>query len=162
MVNKCVIFGCKSGYDNQHEKVSTFSFPFNRPDLLEKWVKFVNRPNWKPSKSSVVCVKHFKNKLIIHGQRKKLKWELQPVPTVHSNKALKRPSTLPIMALPRKLPKPRVFQNDKLKQFQNKDVIQSFDDLCLKTAPAGYQCRKTNNFLIYYNTVFLKKVVFLQ
>ena len=72
-------------------------FPFNRPDLLEKWIKYVNQPIWKPSKSSVVCVKHFKNELIIHGQRKKLKWKLQPVLTVHSNEAIKRPSTLPLL-----------------------------------------------------------------
>ena len=63
MVHKCVIFGCKSDYDNQNEKMSTFSFPFNRPDLLEKWIKYVNQPNRKPSKSSIVCVKHFKNEL---------------------------------------------------------------------------------------------------
>ena len=100
MVNKCVVFGCKSGYDSQKEKVSGFSFPFTKPDLLEKWTKFVNRTNWKPSKSSVICVKHFKEELIIFGQRKKLKWELQPVPTVHSNEALKRPSTLPNVSLP--------------------------------------------------------------
>ena len=52
------------------------------------------------------CVKHFKKGM--YGQRKKLKWELQPVPTVHSNKALKR---LSITALSKKLPEPRVFQN---------------------------------------------------
>ena len=42
MVHKCVVFGCKSDFDNQNEKVSTFSFPFNRPHLLEKWIKYVN------------------------------------------------------------------------------------------------------------------------
>ena len=82
--------------------------------MLQKWIKYVNQPVLKLSKSSVVCVKNFKNELIIHGQRKKLKWELQPVPIVHSNEALKRPSTLPIIILPRKLPEPRVFQNDEL------------------------------------------------
>ena len=58
------------------------------------------------------CVKYFKKG--IYGQRKKLKWELQPVPTVHSNEALKRLSNI---ALSRKLPEPRVFQNDELEQF---------------------------------------------
>ena len=47
--------------------------------------------------------------------------------TVYSSQALKRPSTLPIIALLLKLPKPRVFQNNELEQFENKDVIQSFD-----------------------------------
>ena len=64
-------FDCISGYDNQREKMS--GFPFNKPDLLEKWVKFVNRPEWKPSKSSVICVKHFQQEFVNNGMRKKLK-----------------------------------------------------------------------------------------
>ena len=107
MVNKCVVFGCKSGYDNQQEKVSDFSFPFNEPDLLEKWVKFVNRPEWKPSKSSVICVKHFQQEFVNNDMRKKLKWEMHPVPTLHNAEAMKRPSTPPNTSLPRKAPKVR-------------------------------------------------------
>ena len=124
MVNKCVVFGCKSGYDNnQQEKVSGFSFPFNKPDLLEKWVKFVNRPEWKPSKSSVVCVKHFQQEFVNNGMRKKLKWEMQPIPTLHTAEAMKRSSTLPNTSLPRKAPKVQIYQEDELNNFQNKDVI---------------------------------------
>ena len=66
-------------------------------------------------KSLKKCVKHFKK--VMYGQRKKLKWELHPVPAVRCNEALRRPSTLSIIALSRKLPEPRVFQNDKLEQF---------------------------------------------
>ena len=95
MVNKCVIYGCKSGYDNQKEKVFGISFPFNKPDLLEKWMKCINRPAWKPSKSSVIGVKHFQEEYILNGQRKNLKWEMQSVPTLYTAEALKRPSTLP-------------------------------------------------------------------
>ena len=72
MVNKCVVFGCKSGHDNQQEKVSGFSFPLNNPDLLEKWVKFVNRPEWKPSKSSVICVKHFQQEFVNNWHEKEV------------------------------------------------------------------------------------------
>jgi len=43
----------------------------------------------------------------------KLKCEKQPVPTVHTQKALKRPSTLPTPRLPRKAPKQRVYQADE-------------------------------------------------
>ena len=39
------------------------------------------------------------------------------MPTVHGNEALKRPSTLPYVLLPRKAPKHRIYQNDKLDQF---------------------------------------------
>ena len=41
MVNKCVSFGCSSGYHTNREKVSTFSFPLAKSDLLKKWGKFV-------------------------------------------------------------------------------------------------------------------------
>ena len=75
MINACVVFGCKSGYSSQSHKVSGFSFPFEKPDLLilVQWIKFVNRKNWKPSKHSIICAKHFKDELIKDGQRKKLK-----------------------------------------------------------------------------------------
>jgi len=36
------------GYNTKHEKVHGF-FPFNKPDLLAKWIKFVNRSDWKPT-----------------------------------------------------------------------------------------------------------------
>ena len=41
MVNKCVAFGCSSGYHTNRKKVLMFSFPFGKSDL-EKWVKFIN------------------------------------------------------------------------------------------------------------------------
>ena len=61
MVNACVVFGCKSGYSSQSHKVNGFSFPFEKPDLLARWIKFVNRKNWKPSKNSIIFAKHFKD-----------------------------------------------------------------------------------------------------
>ena len=45
MVNKCVVFGCSSGYHTNREKVSTFSFPL---DFLKK---FVNSNDWFPLKN---------------------------------------------------------------------------------------------------------------
>ena len=42
MVNKCVAYGCQSGYDETKTKVRTyvamFRFPLNNKDLLVKWV----------------------------------------------------------------------------------------------------------------------------
>lgn len=47
MVNKCVVvvFDWKTGYSTgtSNEKVSTSEFPFKRPKLLVKWIKFVKR-----------------------------------------------------------------------------------------------------------------------
>ena len=61
MVNACVVFGCKSGYDSQSRKVSGLSLTFEKPDLLALWIKLINRKNRKPSKNSIVCAKHFKD-----------------------------------------------------------------------------------------------------
>ena len=72
MLDKCVAFGFPSGYDTNNEKVSTFSFPLGKSDLIKKWIKFVNRNNCFLSKNSVHCIKHFEDKYILKGKRNKL------------------------------------------------------------------------------------------
>ena len=56
-MNKCVAFGCKSGYDDtkgeSREKVATFHFPLSNPEILNDWIHFVNRKDWTPTSSSV-------------------------------------------------------------------------------------------------------------
>ena len=153
MVNACVV----SGYSSQSHRVSGFPFPFEKPDLLAWWIKFVNRKNWKPSKNLIICAKHFKDELIKDGKRKKLKWELLPVPTIHSEKALKRPSVLPCASIICKAPKIRLFQKDELGNFENDDIIKSFNDVTSKNAPPGYLCHQTKDFIIYYKIVFNEK-----
>ena len=74
MVNKCVAFGCSNGYDTSSEKVSTLSFPFGKSGLIEKWIKFVNRNNWFPTKIPVLCIKHFEYEYILKDKRNKLNW----------------------------------------------------------------------------------------
>ena len=65
MVNKCVVYGCISEYKTNQEKVSSFEFPIKRPQLMKKWILFVNRRNWTSSKSFVICIKHFKNDFML-------------------------------------------------------------------------------------------------
>ena len=90
------------------------------------WINFFNRKICKPNKNSILCAKHLKDELIKVSRRKKLKWELLPVPTIHTEKALKRPSLLPCATIRlRKAPKTRIFQNDKLGNFENDDIIKS-------------------------------------
>ena len=48
-LKKCCI-GCSSGYHINREKVSNFSFPLGKSDLIEKWMKFVHRNEWFPTK----------------------------------------------------------------------------------------------------------------
>ena len=65
MVNKCCIYNCRS---NDARENHTVVFLFPRDDDLKKiWVRFVNRKDWFPSNSSVLCTKHF--------EKKYLKWE---------------------------------------------------------------------------------------
>ena len=128
--------------------------------MPEKWVKFLNRSEWKPLKSSVICVKHFQPEFVNNGMKKKLKWKMQPVPTLHTAEAMKIPSTLTNTSSPRKAPKVRNYPEDELSNFQNKDVISCFADLCSRNAPKGYCCHKTDHYIIYYNLVFHKESSF--
>ena len=107
MVNKCVAFGCSTGYENTGEKISTFSFPHDKPDLIQKWLKFVNRADWVPTKHSVLCMKHFEERFIVKGKRNTLNWSLHPVPNILSEKIRNRPSLLPTTSELRKPPKRR-------------------------------------------------------
>ena len=70
MVNKCVVYGCKSGYKQSQGNVPSFCFPANESSLFKKWVIFVNLTNWKPSANLVICAKHFLDKFICDGQGK--------------------------------------------------------------------------------------------
>ena len=112
MVNKCVAYGCKTGYESRgknKQSIASFRFPLYKADLLVQWTRYVNRPDWA-------------HKFIIRRKRNKLRWGLNPVPTIHSDETLKRPSTLPTPVSKRNPPKNRVFQDDQLGVFQENDI----------------------------------------
>ena len=100
-------FGCSSGYDTHSEKVCTFSFPLGKFDLIEKLIKCVNRNNCFPMKNSVLCLKYFEDKYILKGEKNKLNWNLQPMPTKLSEKI----KILPTQTDFRKPPKQRQIEN---------------------------------------------------
>jgi len=159
MPNKCVVYGCKTACEACKEKyVSTFSFPLASSDksfLLEHWIRFVNRTDWKPSNNSVICEKHFESKFIITGkQRNCLDWKLNPTPTIYTDKALKRPSNLPVLTMPRKSPKVRIYQEDQLSNFINMYTINSFEELCEKNCLPNFNRMVTPDAIVYYNVVF--------
>ncbi|XP_055921231.1 zinc finger protein 813 [Eupeodes corollae] len=59
MPSFCVISDCQDKYKHS-ENVSFHKFPHSRKDLLDKWIEFANRePDWKPSKWSAICSRHF-------------------------------------------------------------------------------------------------------
>ena len=90
MVNKCFVYGCKSGYKQSQGNVPLFHFPANGSSLFKKGVSFVNLTNWKPSANSVICAKHFLEKFICDGSKKILNWSFNPIPTLHTQIAWKR------------------------------------------------------------------------
>ena len=85
MVNKCGVFGCNSGYCTSNEKLSAFEFPFKDPELLERWIKFVNCRDWKPPKNSLICIKHFKEEFITLGKRNTMKKDMKLLNYLHQH-----------------------------------------------------------------------------
>ena len=157
MVNKCVVPGCKSGYDSS-DKVPSFRFPFKRPDLLKKWIQFVGLENWEPSPHSVICSKHFEENLIRGKKRKKLNWGCtHPIPTIRiptiSTNRRKRPSTSNIFPDSESQKVPRISQTER-EDLEKKDRINIFSELSKKHCPAGYNCHKTESCIVFYNVVF--------
>ena len=73
---------------------------------------------------------------------------MKPYPTIYTEKALKRPSSMQISAVARKAPKVRIFQKDEIEDFKIQDIIYNFEDLSEHNAPRGYQCEKTENFIL--------------
>jgi len=63
MVNKCVAFGCKSGYssnaaEDATRKITFHSFPKDN-DQRDKWIRANPRKDFVPSKISKICSLHF-------------------------------------------------------------------------------------------------------
>ena len=119
MPNKCAAYGCTTGYDKKSDPVccdkdvATFHFPFKDKALLEKWIRFVNKQDWKSTKTSVLCEKHFKEELVKHGKRKTLNWSLlNPIPSIQNPATMKRSASFPIMSEIRKPPKIRNISPD--------------------------------------------------
>ena len=103
----------------------------------------------------MTCIEHFKEKILLRGnKRAKLNWKLSPIPSIHSDKALKRPSTLQTPSVPRKAPNLRVFQENDLALLNKTDLITSFDDLTENRSPPGYTYHKSNDIVLYYKIVF--------
>ena len=132
--------------------MSAFELPFKGPELLEKWIKVVNRCDWKPTKNSVICIKHFKEEFITRGKRNTLKKDMKPYPTIYTTEVVKRPSSLQISAVARKAPKVRIFQKEEIEDFKKQGIILYSEDLS-EYNPRGYQCEKTKNFIIFYQIV---------
>ena len=56
------VVGCRPNYSRGPKK-SAFYFSSNE-DLRNRWIRFINRSKWTPSKHSVICVARFKDKFV--------------------------------------------------------------------------------------------------
>ena len=121
--------GCNTNYATCEEKVSVFSFPDeeNNSELRLKWERFVNRAGeWTAKDRSVLCEKHFEPHYIKPGKKRNhLKRKLDPIPTIHSEEALKTPSCTYTPVPPRKKPKVRNMQEEQIHDFRKLDEITS-------------------------------------
>ena len=120
MANECVAANCTTGYATGEKKPS-FLFPENA-ELRSKWIYFVNRKDWVPTKCSVICIDHFEEKFIKRGKsRCKLLWELYPVPTIHPSSSTE-PSLQRTPALPRRSPRKRTaMEMDEIQVFTDQE-----------------------------------------
>ena len=70
---------------------------------------------------------------------------MEPFPTIHTQKALNRLSTLQTPSTSRKLPKVKMLKIDEIQEFAKRNKITTFDDLNASHAPSRYNCNKTND-----------------
>ena len=172
MPNYCVAYGCRNGAKlvknskkKTDENIGSFKFPNveKKPqlkELNEKWVKFVNRKDennklWKPDKDSVLCEEHFEQKYIKTGTRKTLNWQLNPIPTFQSKNAPKRQSLEPTIDQLRKPPKIRYQQEDELKKYKDKWLVETFEQIDEKNhCPENFQYKETDEYKLFYRLEF--------
>lgn len=158
MVNKCCIVGCRSNYAGEISTTPAFSFPADE-ELRKRWIKFVNRKEWKPRESSVICIKHFDEKYIKTGKqnkRNRLNKSLKPIPTLNNAtlSTYEESSLSPVYKTPRKSPVKRTFQEDQYESFLLQDEIKTLACLDEQTSPEDYLYKSFDNHIIYYKLVF--------
>ena len=123
--NKCSVPGCNTNYQLCQTK-PVFKFPQDQV-LSKKWLESLNRKDYEPSKSSVMCIDHFEDKYLIKKiERIGLDYPISPIPTIHP-KSIPL-SQAPVPCEPRKLPKVRVYAPDELGSFMSINDVKSFDN----------------------------------
>ena len=157
MVNTCVVACCKTEYKKRQHKINVipekfpvFRFPLENPALNRKWIRFVNRRDWAPTRRSCVCSKHFEEKFLKVGKRATLRWELQPVPSIYSGNESISPSVMPTPKA-QKSPSSRVTAlPNQLDDFNDHDKISDFSSIGKSLCPSGYKFQIDKNGAVLY------------
>ena len=91
MVNKRAAYDCMTGNESSRiddrGKVVTFHLPKRNPELNDIWIEIVNCIGCSATSSSVIGEIHIEERFIARGVRDRLKWYLNPIPSVHSKAA---------------------------------------------------------------------------
>ena len=66
---------------------------------------------------------------------------------------MQSPSSLPAPTTIRNPPRKRVYQEDELETFHEKDIIGTLDDLKESNAPTGFQFKRSEDHILFYNLV---------
>ena len=81
MIITCVVVYYKTGYKKRQHKINVipenfpvFRFPLKNPELNKKWIRFVNRRDWAPTRRSNVCSKYFEEKFIKVDKQATSQW----------------------------------------------------------------------------------------
>ncbi|XP_018402619.1 PREDICTED: uncharacterized protein LOC108779659 [Cyphomyrmex costatus] len=121
MRNQCRIKYCTN---NRLKGFHLFRFPLHRKDHLKKWIEAIGEPNFKPTKSDVICNAHFTtNDYILRPGTHDVRLKYLAVPSIFpeppeitptisnifaSNpSALERIMSLPILVIPSEAKKSR-------------------------------------------------------
>jgi hypothetical protein len=160
MPDKCCVVGCRTNYAGGPKK-SVFYFP-SEEEIRKRWIRFVNRSNWIPSKHSVICVAHFEAKFVLpHKKKVILKWDLQPVPSIYITEESTIQPPPPSVLLSsvtttttRKPPTKRNIQEDEINEFLKEDLCNSVNDFDEKHCPSGFSFHKLGDSVVYYRLVF--------
>ena len=139
-------------------KQPVFSFP-DDSELQNKWVRFVNRKDFIPSRHNGNCINHFDSKYLVHGdKRTTLNRHLQSVPTIYDGDLLeefvKKPSLLPKSTASRNPPSKRdISIPDEINKYEL-DNITNLEILNELSAPAGFSFKKFDDYVLFYRIFY--------
>ncbi|CAH1966296.1 unnamed protein product [Acanthoscelides obtectus] len=95
-MGSCALRSCASRteVDENNTTEKTFHRLPKNADRCQLWVKFVNRGEWTPTRSSVICSKHFSEESFDRTSKCYVNLKLNDVPTIHLNQEESPPSTI--------------------------------------------------------------------
>ena len=152
MVNKCCVVGSRSNYKGE-KIVPVFSFPSDE-DIKNRWIKFVNRKDWQPTSSALICIQHFEGKFLKKGEHEKrfrLIKTLKPIPTIYP--ASTKTCFTFTVSLSRKYPKKRVFQEDQYNELKRNNNIIGLESITESECPHGYLFAKYEDHVAFHKIV---------